>query len=59
MFNFSNNLAISKYYNDSNKLVIGKVKDETIDVAIKEFVGVKPQLYLFLVASIKNSITVL
>ena len=40
----------SKSYDDSNKLVVGKVKDETTGVAIiKEFVGLKPNLYSFLV----------
>ena len=29
MFNFSNCSAKSKYYDDSNKLVVGKIKDET------------------------------
>ena len=31
------------------KLVIGKMKDETAGVAIKEFVGLKPKTYSFLV----------
>ena len=40
----------SKSYDDSNKLVVGKVKDETTGVAIiKEFVRLKPNLYSFLV----------
>ena len=47
MFDFSNYLTKSKYYNDSNELVVGKMKDET--VAIEEFVGFKPKLYSFLV----------
>ena len=34
---------------DSNKLVIGKMKDETGSVAIEEFGGLKPKMYLFLV----------
>ena len=38
MFEFSNYSTKSKYYNDLNKLVIGKMKD----VAIKEFVRLKP-----------------
>ena len=29
----------SKHYDDSNKLVAAKMKDETAGVAIKEFVG--------------------
>ena len=49
MLGFSNYSAKSKYYNDSNKLVVGKMKYETVSVAIKEFVGQKPQMYSFLV----------
>ena len=49
MFDFSNYSAESKCYNESNKLVAGKVKNETNGVPIKEFVGLKPQMYSFLV----------
>ena len=49
MFDFSNYLTKSKYYDNSNKLVIGKMKDETIGGAIEEFVGLKPKMYSFLV----------
>ena len=45
MFDFSNYSTKSKYYDDSNKLVIGKMKDETGGVAIKDLVELKPQLY--------------
>ena len=45
MFNFSNYSSKSKYYDDSNKLVIGKMKDETAGVAIEEFVRLKPKMY--------------
>ena len=38
MFDFSNYSTKSKYYHNSNKLVNGKMKDETAGVAIKEFV---------------------
>ena len=37
MFDFSNYSTKSKYYDDSSKLVIGKMKDETGGVAIEEF----------------------
>ena len=46
---FSNHSTKSKYYNDSNKLLIGKIKDETGGVAIEEFVGLKSKMYSFLV----------
>ena len=51
MFDFSNYSTKSKYYDDSNKLVIGKMKDETRRVVIEEFVGLKPSMYSFLVDS--------
>ena len=43
MFDFSDYSTKSKYYNDSNKLVIGKMKDEAGGVGIEEFVGLKPK----------------
>ena len=36
VFDFSNCSAEPKYYDDSNKLVVGKMKDETGGVAIEE-----------------------
>ena len=49
MFHFSNFLGKTDYYYDSNKLVVGNMKDETPVVAIREFVGLKPKMYLCLV----------
>ena len=49
LFDFSSYLAKSKYYDDSSKLVVSKMKDETDGVAIKGFVGLKPNMYSFLV----------
>ena len=49
MFDFSNYSAKSKYYDNSNKLVVGKMEDETADLAIKEFVELKPKMYSYLV----------
>ena len=49
MFDFSNYSAKSKYYDDSSKLIVGKMIDETGNVAIEEFVGLKPKMYSFLV----------
>ena len=48
MFDFSNYSAESKH-DDSNRLVVGKMKDETGGAAIKEFVGLKPKMYSFFV----------
>ena len=47
MFDFSNCWSKSKYYDESNKLFVGKMKNETGGVAIKEFVGLKPKMYSF------------
>ena len=46
MFDFYNYSDKSKYYDDSNKLVIGKMKDETGGVSFKEFVGLKPRMLI-------------
>ena len=54
MFDFSNYSTKSKYYDDSNKLLVGKMKDETAGVAIKEFLGLKPKMYSFLVDDISE-----
>ena len=48
MFDFNNYLPKSKYCDNSNKLVIGKMKNETGGVAIEEFVGLKSKIYRFL-----------
>ena len=42
MFDFGNYSAKSKYYDDSNKLVVAKMKDET--AAIEKFSGLKPKM---------------
>ena len=41
-------MAKSKFY-DWNKLVVGKVKNETAGVAFELFVGLKPKMYSLLV----------
>ena len=51
IFDFSNYSSKSKYYDNSNKLAIGNMKDETGSVAIEEFVGLKPKMYSFLVGN--------
>ena len=51
MFNLSNCSTKSKCYDNSNKLVLGKIKDETSGVAIEEFVRLKPNMYSFLVGN--------
>ena len=49
LFDFSNYLTKSNLYDNSNKLVIRKLKDETGGAAIEEFIGLKPQIYSLLV----------
>ena len=49
IFDLSNYSTKSKYYDNSNKLVIGKMKNETAGVVIEEFVGLKPKMYSYLV----------
>ena len=44
IFHFSNYLPKSKYYDNSNELVVCKIKDETAGVAIEEFVRLKPKI---------------
>ena len=50
MFDFSNYLTKSKYYDKSNKLAVRKINGKTAGVAIEEFVGLKPKMCLYLVA---------
>ena len=49
IFDFGNYSTKSKYHNNSKKLVISKIKFETRDIAIEEFVQLKPKMYPFLV----------
>ena len=51
MFDFSNYSTKSKYYDNSNKLVVAKMKDETAGIAIEEFVGLKLRMYSYLVGN--------
>ena len=54
MFDFSNFSTKSKYHDDSNKLVIGKMKHETGGAATEEFVGLKSKMYSLLVDNNKH-----
>ena len=49
MLDFSNYSIKSKYDYNLNKLVIGKMKDETTGVAIKDVVGLKPKMHSYVV----------
>ena len=45
LFDFSNYSKDSKFYDDSNKKVIGKMKDEMGGIIIDEFIGLKSKMY--------------
>ena len=49
IFDFSNYNVKSKYYGDSNKLAVGKIKDEIESAAIERFVRLNPKMYSFFV----------
>ena len=51
MFHFSSYLSNSKYYDNSNKLVIGRKKDEAWFITVGETVGLKPKIYSFSVGN--------
>ena len=54
ILDFTNYSTKSKYYDDSNKLVTGKMKDETGHVAIEEFVRLRPKMYSFFLENNKE-----
>ena len=44
-FDFSNYSKDSKFFDETNKKVIGKMKDEFGEVIVTEFVGLKSKMY--------------
>ena len=48
MFDFSNDLAKSKYIDDSNKLLVDEMKIVKADVNVEEYVEWKPNINSFL-----------
>ena len=56
LFDFSNYSKDSKFYDDANKKVIGKMKDEYSGVIIDEFVGLKSKMYSIKKLMVKNII---
>ena len=44
VFGFSNYSIKSKYYDDSNILIVLKLKGQTDDIAIEPFFGLKPKM---------------
>ena len=45
LFDFSNYSKDSKFFNETNKKVIGKMKDEFGGIIVSEFVGLKSKMY--------------
>ena len=45
LFDFSNYSKDSKFFNETNKKVIGKIKDEFRGFIVIEFVGLKSKMY--------------
>ena len=45
LFDFSNCSKDSKFFDETNKKVIGKIKDEFGGVIVSEFVGLKSKMY--------------
>ena len=54
MFDLSNYSAKSKYYYDSNVLVVGKIKDEMVHITGEVFLGLKSKFTQFLRAILVN-----
>ena len=45
LFDFSNFSKDSKFFNETNKKVIGKIKEEFVGIIVKEFAGLKSKMY--------------
>ena len=45
LFDFSNHSKDSNFFDETNKKVIGKTKDEFDGVIVIEFVGLKSKMY--------------
>ena len=48
LLDFSNYSKDSKYYDNTNNLVVGKMKDEICGIPIKGFVGLKSKMRTFI-----------
>ena len=56
LFHFSNYSKDSKFFNETNKKVIGKMKDEFGGVIVTEFVVLKSKMYSIKKLMLKNII---
>ena len=52
LFHFSNYSKDSRFYDDTNKKVIGKMKDEYGGVIVDEFIGLKAEMVVNLVKAV-------
>ena len=55
LFDFSTYLKDSKFFNETNKKMIGKMKDEFGGIIVDEFVGLKSKMYSVKKMMIKNT----
>ena len=56
LFDFSNYPKDSKFFNETNKKVIGKMKDGFGEVIVDKFVGLKLKMYSIKKLMVKNVI---
>ena len=56
LFDFSNYSKDSQFFDETNKKVIGKMKDELGRVTVVEFVGLKSKMYSMKKLMVKNII---
>ena len=56
MFDFSNYSKDSKFFDETNKNVIGKMKDEFGGVTVIEFAGLNSKMYSIKKLMVKNVI---
>ena len=56
LLDFGNYPKDSKFFNETNKKVIGKIKDEFGEVILEEFFGLKSKMYSIKKMMVKNII---
>ena len=56
LFDFSNYLKDSKFFDETNKKNIGKMKGEFGGVILDEFVGLKSKMYSIKKLMVKNQV---
>ena len=56
-FDFSDYLENSKFYDKTNKKIIGKFKDETSSIPITEFIGLRYKMYSYIKNNDQNNKT--